>query len=140
MAEINLDTAKAARLERLKRRAVKPHKVVFGEEKFTLPLEIPVDFGVFLNNNRPVEALRALLGEKAAAKFFAHNPSQDDIIELANQVGRVYGLGGDDDAGEASEESGSSPGSSRSTSKRSRRTSSGSTGSTSETPAGEESA
>lgn len=85
---INLDEARAARSEANR----EPVTLMFSGVTFTLPVEMPADFALEAQQENLRAAVVALIGEQAE-QFFQLRPSIDDITELANAAGRVYGVG-----------------------------------------------
>lgn len=92
MATIDLDAARAARIEALK--DTEAPNVVLGGETFELPRELP--FGVFLRfgemKENPEDSLSnmrwmvdVLFGEKAE-RFLELSPSFDDFMELVSAL------------------------------------------------------
>jgi hypothetical protein len=58
---------------------------------FTLPVEMPADFAI-LGQERDVHgAVAALIGDRTD-EFFALRPSMDDLMELLQAAGKVYGM------------------------------------------------
>jgi hypothetical protein len=85
---IDLGAARVARLEALG----SPVALRWDENTtFTLPVELPAEFAMRATEQDMEAAIRALLGEQTEA-FFALQPSMDDLIELVNAAGKVYGL------------------------------------------------
>lgn len=114
---INLDDARAARTEKLGK---KPRGVIFGGERFELPLRAPLGmvenlgrYFVLLreekeNGDRRVgaraidailSAARDLLGAPAWARFKELGADFEDTLALIAAAGKVYGIG--DDVGES---------------------------------------
>lgn len=86
---IDLCAARAARLEALG----EPVVLKWDEGiEFTLPVELPAEFALCAQEDRMRDAIRALLGPEQADEFFSLRPSMDDIMELADATGRVYGI------------------------------------------------
>jgi hypothetical protein len=85
---IDLAAARVARLE-----AQHQPVVLKWDEKtsFALPVELPADFALLAMERDMRGAVSALLGEQAE-EFFALRPSMDDLTELANAAGKVYGM------------------------------------------------
>jgi hypothetical protein len=84
---IDLDQARAARAEVAK----EPVKIKFSDAEFELPAELPADFALLASEDREYDALRALFRDDTE-RFFALRPSLDDVTELIEQIGSVYGL------------------------------------------------
>lgn len=116
--ELDLDAARAARAET----RTEPHHILFGGQKFKLPVELPWDYFEILDTGDMKEALRFLLDDQFD-EFWTHVPSPDDMKELATGIPRLYGFG--------SGESSASGGSSGPIGSHSRQTSPAATGSTS---------
>lgn len=121
MGEINLDAARAARVEAGETK----HTVRFGGKKFVLPSELPIEFMVALGESTTrgwpalIEGLRLLL-DGQFDDFYALHPTADDMEVLSEGIAKQY-LGTD------LPNSSTSGASSKRTSSRSRRTSSAST-------------
>lgn len=98
MDAFDLDAARAARAEL----RGDPPVFLFGGQKFTVPVELPIEFAYLLDD--PKEAMRFLLQDQFE-DFMAQRPSKDDIFELVTWVGKTAGLS----VGESSASGGSSP-------------------------------
>lgn len=85
---IDLCAARAARAE-----AMREPVIMKWDEgvSFTLPVELPADFALLAQEGNMRGALIVLLGEQAD-EFFALRPSMDDINELSEAAGQVYGI------------------------------------------------
>lgn len=89
---IDLAAARAAREAARAEAKRQPVTLKWSEDiAFTLPVELPADFALYAQEGRLRESVAALIGEQAA-EFFALRPSMDDLNELAEAAGRVYGL------------------------------------------------
>lgn len=101
MGSIDLDRARAARREG----KGEPPTVTFGGETFNLPVELPFQVAVSLNevttatdakdnaaaNAALLDAVRAMFGDRFEA-FMAKGPSGDDLTELMNGLAEQYGV------------------------------------------------
>ena len=96
MTEINLDAARAARLEQAGERSF-----VFKGERFALPDELPYDvlgpIALLAVDDRNIAALRdvmvAVLGVEEHGRFEALRPSLADVNELVGALMDEYGMG-----------------------------------------------
>lgn len=120
MAELDLDAARAARNEARR----KAPQIIFGGERFALPVELPWDFMDVLDSGDMKAAMGMLLNGDFE-RFWGHGPTTDDMKEVAQHVAQLYGFGG------GKGESSASGGSSTSSGSPSRRTSPTGTRSTS---------
>lgn len=86
---IDLAAARAARAE-----AQREPVILKWDEgiEFTLPPEMPVEFALCAQEDNMRGALTALLGDDQAGEFFALRPSMDDINDLSQLAGEVYGV------------------------------------------------
>ncbi len=85
---IDLASARAARAEAQRQ----PVTLKWSEDiSFTLPVELPADFALYAQEGLMRESVKALVGDQAG-EFFALHPSMDDINELVEAAGRVYGV------------------------------------------------
>jgi hypothetical protein len=87
---IDLDSARAARAE--KRGDVDSPRIRFSEEDFDLPLELPADFVLLVEEGRFRDGIKSLFSEADAERFFAHQPSMDDLEQLAESLFDTYGV------------------------------------------------
>lgn len=85
---IDLAAARAARAE-----AHREPVILKWDEgiEFTLPPEMPVEFALCASEGNMRAALAALLGDQAE-EFFALRPSMNDVSDLAEIAGEVYGI------------------------------------------------
>lgn len=112
---IDLDAARAARLEKSE-----PKAFVLGGERFDLPMELPLKVGTLWGTGDVDAGFRLLLGEEAFVRFEVLPLSAQDLSELLDGLGKMYGF--------ASGESEASVSSLPASSSRSRRTSRATTG------------
>lgn len=85
---IDLCAARVARLEALG----EPVVLKWDEGiEFTLPVEMPAEFALCAQEGSMRDSLVVLLGDQSA-EFFALRPSMDDVNELVEQAGKVYGI------------------------------------------------
>jgi hypothetical protein len=85
---IDLDQIRAARREKLG-----PAPVLrFDRKEFELPLEMPADYGLAWMENRYASAVRALIGDEAAAEFFTW-ATIPDLWAFGTEVDTLYGFG-----------------------------------------------
>lgn len=87
----DLDAQRKARAEA---REQEPASFVLGGETFTIPAELPVDFGTCLMEGDLRGAVVALLGGEQAERFFQLDPSPSvqDFEAIAEMASEVYGL------------------------------------------------
>jgi hypothetical protein len=96
MTTIDLDKAKAARAEATGER----HTFTWQGDTYTLPPELPVEFleatGAMARGNPPdiMAMARSLFADEPTwEKFRAGDPTANDVVELLNVVGQLYGFG-----------------------------------------------
>lgn len=107
MANIDLDAARAARREAAGEAPV----IIFGGERFTLPVEMPFEVAEHFSAAGTVSpdagaeaaapiiaALKVLLDDQYEA-FMRHRPSMQDLVALFEGAMAAYGFG---NAGESS--------------------------------------
>lgn len=90
MARIDLDAARKARAEARGKQERKELKI--AGKRYTLPVECPVDYSIFLVEGDPRLALRALVGDKWQ-EIWQSGLSIEDMNELTIQIADLYGLG-----------------------------------------------
>jgi hypothetical protein len=101
-----------------------PRPVEFFGETFEFPPELPIDYGLLLDQGNLRGAVALMVGDDHVDRFMDLRPSANDLIEVA----RMYGV-------EMGESAPSAPPLNRA-GRRSRATSNGGTSSTSATSAG----
>lgn len=93
MTRIDLDAARKARAETLG----EPLVVVFGGEEFTLPVEKPFDFAMYLARGYIYEAVEALLSPDDVTRFWrrdkppSERPATPDVAALLDAVADHFG-------------------------------------------------
>lgn len=101
MPELNLDAAKAARMEAMG----EPKVLVFGGETFELPPELLLEHADIFVAGDPKSIITALVGEARIERFMEHKPSLEDVKVLAEGLKGLYGI----EVPESSASNGSSP-------------------------------
>lgn len=87
MATINLDDARAARLES----EAGPHDVVFNGATYEVPAEAPFQFVEWFARGQVEKAMPAALGDEAW-KDLRTNGSRDDVDHLIDALLTLWGL------------------------------------------------
>lgn len=88
---LNLNAARAARAEAER----EPVLLEFGDETFTLPVEMPYDL-VRLSSQGDLDgAILSLFDgdQKAADRLYAQKPTMDDLHALVDGLADLYGVG-----------------------------------------------
>lgn len=85
---VDLDRIRTARREKLG-----PAPVLrFAGKKYKLPLEMPADYALAFSEARYAAAVKALIGDDAAAEFFKW-AAIPDLWAFGAEVDTLYGLG-----------------------------------------------